>query len=389
MCSIGSGSRVSPLRASAPAKTLSTADRMSSVERNDQLSFTVSKLPLAARTRLPKKRPLSANSAGIGALEGIDRLLLVADRKDRAVDVVARAEAGKELFGEAPHDIPLRRAGVLRLVDQDVVDALVELVLHPGADIGARQQPHRAGDQVVEVEEAARRLHPLVARDQPVGDDERRRRRLQHAEQRQRGRPLPWIAVDRERIAFDQVGDALAQRLLEELVGIGLAVDLQEARDEQFQPALRIGFGEGLRGGRQDVLDDRLVRRPLRPHPRIPSKPAAVEARQRPDRRGDRVRRLAGVEAEFLEQRRKPPSPLQLVDESRSSSRLPTISPSSVSSPLSPARSRISAKAPASAGSSEAAAPVIMARRASAISDCSICWSSISKWPAMFASSGN
>ena len=30
-----------------------------------------------------------------------------------------------------------------------------------------------------------------------------------------------------------------------------------------------------------------------------------------------------------------------------------------------------------------------MARRASASSDCSICWSSISKWPAMLASSGN
>ena len=158
---------------------------MSSVERNDQLSFTRSKLPLGGAHPLAEEMAAIVEMPGIGALEGIDRLLLVADRKDRAVDVVARAEPGKELFGEAPHDLPLRRAGVLRLVDQDVVDALVELVLHPRTDIGARQQPHRAGDQVVEVEKAARRLHPLIAGDQPVGGGERGRGCLQHAEQRQ------------------------------------------------------------------------------------------------------------------------------------------------------------------------------------------------------------
>ena len=122
---------------------------------------------------------------GIGALEGIDRLLFVADRKDGAVHAVARSEAGKEIFGEAPHHIPLVGAGVLGFVDQDVIDALVELVLHPGADIGTRQQPRRAGDQVVEIEKAARCLHPLVAGDQPVGHHQRRRRCLQHAKQRQ------------------------------------------------------------------------------------------------------------------------------------------------------------------------------------------------------------
>ena len=37
----------------------------------------------------------------------------------------------------------------------------------------AGQQPHGSRDEIVEVEEAARRLQLLVARDHPVGDGQR------------------------------------------------------------------------------------------------------------------------------------------------------------------------------------------------------------------------
>jgi hypothetical protein len=66
------------------------------------------------------------------ALKREDRLLLVADREDGALDIVARAEARGELGSEKTDDLPLLGTGVLRLVDQHVVDAIVELVVHPG-----------------------------------------------------------------------------------------------------------------------------------------------------------------------------------------------------------------------------------------------------------------
>ena len=70
------------------------------------------------------------------ALKREDRLLLVADREDGALDAAAGAGAGREIFGDVRDDLPLSWAGVLRLVDQDVVDALIELVVNP-----ARRRP--------------------------------------------------------------------------------------------------------------------------------------------------------------------------------------------------------------------------------------------------------
>ena len=88
------------------------------------------------------------------ALEGEDRLLLVADRKHRAHHAVARAGAGGEFRDDMRDDVPLPGAGVLRLVDQHVIDAAVELVVHP-AGRAAGQQGQRLVDQIVIVEQAA------------------------------------------------------------------------------------------------------------------------------------------------------------------------------------------------------------------------------------------
>ena len=49
-------------------------------------------------------------------------------------------------------------ARVLRLVDQDVVDAAVELEEHPRGRLAVRQQVDGLGDQIVEVERGAARL---------------------------------------------------------------------------------------------------------------------------------------------------------------------------------------------------------------------------------------
>ena len=61
-------------------------------------------------------------------------------------------------------DVPLPRAGVLRLVDQHVIDAAVELVVHP-AGRAAVQHRQRLVDQIVIIEQAAfLLLAPVVRR---------------------------------------------------------------------------------------------------------------------------------------------------------------------------------------------------------------------------------
>ena len=101
-------------------------------------------------------------------------MLLVAHGEDRPVDG-ARAGAGKKLLGQKPDDLPLLRTRILRLVDQHVIDALIELVMHPGRAILA-QQGAGLVDQIVVVEQPALVLRPLVAGDHRIGDGEERGR---------------------------------------------------------------------------------------------------------------------------------------------------------------------------------------------------------------------
>ena len=101
-----------------------------------------------------------------------DRLLLVADGENRARQI-ARALAGGEFGHQPPHDLPLLVAGILRLVDQNMVDAEIELVVHPGG-IDVAQERKRLVDQVVIVEQAAAFLLGRVAPQHRVDDGEER-----------------------------------------------------------------------------------------------------------------------------------------------------------------------------------------------------------------------
>src|SRR5215831_12867305 len=78
----------------------------------------------------------------VGALKAVDRLFGVADRKDRA-HAVAGPFSGVKLFGERRHNFPLLRVGVLRFVDQNVVETAIELEQHPGRDAWLAQQTER------------------------------------------------------------------------------------------------------------------------------------------------------------------------------------------------------------------------------------------------------
>ena len=113
-------------------------------------------LPIpAARLELARRR----------ALEAEDRLLRIADREDGSDLPRSRAAAGREILGDVAQDLPLLGVRVLRLVDEHVVDAAVELVQHPGA-VAAREQRQRLGDEIVEIE----RADPLLVGLDPLHD---------------------------------------------------------------------------------------------------------------------------------------------------------------------------------------------------------------------------
>ena len=69
------------------------------------------------------------------------------------------------------------RARILGLVDQHVVDALIELVVHPGRAI-LTQQCACLVDQIVVVEEPTPVFCPLVPGDHCIGDGDKRGRAL-------------------------------------------------------------------------------------------------------------------------------------------------------------------------------------------------------------------
>ena len=116
---------------------------------------------LGAVVRLLKMTMHRGELLGRGVLEREDRLLLVADGKDGAPEI-ARAAAGGEFRHQAADNVPLLVARVLRLVDQHVIDAEIELVMHPGG-IDIVQERERLVDQIVIVEQPAARLLGRVA----------------------------------------------------------------------------------------------------------------------------------------------------------------------------------------------------------------------------------
>ena len=113
-----------------PAKTLSTAVRIAGEERNENSSARLLR-PGPPERRCVEMGAHPVERLGVGALERVDRLLLVADDEDRAGNVVAGAAPGGELGREALDHRPLLGGGVLGLVHQDVVDPAVEPVEHP------------------------------------------------------------------------------------------------------------------------------------------------------------------------------------------------------------------------------------------------------------------
>src|SRR3546814_6198990 len=64
---------------------------------------------------------------------------------------VCSSDLHEKLLRQRQHDAPLAHIGILRLVDQDMVGALVELEAHPFAEAADAQQRARKRDEIVEI----------------------------------------------------------------------------------------------------------------------------------------------------------------------------------------------------------------------------------------------
>ncbi len=107
-----------------------------------------------------------------GALEAVDRLLLIANREERATGL-SRAFTGEEFLRQQFGDAPLRARVVLRLVNQQMADAPIKPVEHPCRAV--LEQRDRAVDQIIIVEGAIGLLAGLVALDDRIREREQGR----------------------------------------------------------------------------------------------------------------------------------------------------------------------------------------------------------------------
>ena len=94
----------------------------------------------------------------VAAPEPVYRLLGVADNEQAAPAFAA----GRHLFQQRQYQLPLRRVGVLKFIDQEVVDALVEFELHPVRLFPVAEQQVGVPLQVCEIQQAPLALDALV-----------------------------------------------------------------------------------------------------------------------------------------------------------------------------------------------------------------------------------
>ena len=156
------------------ANTVSTPSSTSVVERKESDSGFCTKLRPASSAFRRKNRSISASISGAAPWKlKIDCLSSPTAKIVRSRSTAAPAPE-KKSSATPGDDVPLVGTGILRLVDEDVVDARIELVEHPGGRIGARQKVAGADDQVVEIERRGAQLCARVAIEDRVADEEER-----------------------------------------------------------------------------------------------------------------------------------------------------------------------------------------------------------------------
>jgi hypothetical protein len=186
---------------------------------------------------------------GRGSLKAVDRLLGVAHGEEGAGAPAPGPVPGGEVLRDEAQDLPLLGVGVLRLVDQHVVDAAVELVEHPVA-VAPGQERQGLGDEVVEVE----RPEPGLLAVDPAGDlpgeGEERAGALHRAD-----RLAAVVQRDEAGLLDDEL---VLQRRIDRLRherALGSRLELLGEEDRQVVPQpLLVGGGLGGRDERRGAL---------------------------------------------------------------------------------------------------------------------------------------
>ncbi len=103
---------------------------------------------------------------GVRALERIDRLLFITDHENGALLIGAGTFASGKFTRQCLNHIPLRWAGVLGLINQNVVNPAVQLEQHPFRHFRAFQKVPRFQDEIVEIEQATLNFAVLIGRNE-------------------------------------------------------------------------------------------------------------------------------------------------------------------------------------------------------------------------------
>ena len=95
--------------------------------------------------------PCPRKFARVGALEPEDGLFEITNHEEGSDRVGLCSRTCEKLFCDCFDNVPLRRICVLRLIDQNMINCLIELELDPVANAGFLEQFDGASDQIVEV----------------------------------------------------------------------------------------------------------------------------------------------------------------------------------------------------------------------------------------------
>ena len=120
----------------------------------------------------------------IRSLKRINRLLAVAHHKHGAVFVLGAA-AVKKFVGNRADDSPLVGRGILRLVNQNIVNTAVELIQHPVRHLRIFKQAPRIDNQILVIGLGMQAFVFLIPLQQLVGQIQHRPRRGKNAQRRQ------------------------------------------------------------------------------------------------------------------------------------------------------------------------------------------------------------
>ena len=119
-----------------------------------------------------------------GALETEDCLLEIADGENRAHSIPTRALAAEEIVGQSLYDLPLRPIGILRFIDEDMVETAIQLVADPVSHCRVRKQVGGTGNKIVEIDKPFARLGRLPLKSKCAASRELGHKKIGEVKQR-------------------------------------------------------------------------------------------------------------------------------------------------------------------------------------------------------------